>query len=158
MTWCDVWCSYVTQTRGSLAFSNKRDCWCCMYHAACKVEFQPFKRWYSQLTFFIFFSNMVHSFYKGTGLSLIHISEPTRRYAISYAVFCLKKKWRTSAVSTTVWMVETQLCKLRGTCNTNNPSCSRTPGCQVSGLRTNIKHRITSLDININTSTRTVTC
>ena len=44
------------------------------------------------------------------------------------------------------------------TCNTNNPSCSRTPGCQVSGLRTNIKHRITSLDININTSTRTVTC
>ena len=25
-------------------------------------------------------------------LSLIHISEPTRRYAISYAVFCLKKK------------------------------------------------------------------
>ena len=24
-------------------------------------------------------------------LSLIHISEPTRRYAISYAVFCLKK-------------------------------------------------------------------
>ena len=28
----------------------------------------------------------------GRGLSLIHISEPTRRYAISYAVFCLKKK------------------------------------------------------------------
>ena len=25
-------------------------------------------------------------------LSLIHISEPTRRYSISYAVFCLKKK------------------------------------------------------------------
>ena len=25
-----------------------------MYHAACKVEFQPFKRWYSQLTFFNF--------------------------------------------------------------------------------------------------------
>ena len=25
----------------------------------------------------------------GIGLSLIHISEPTRRYAISYAVFCL---------------------------------------------------------------------
>ena len=25
-------------------------------------------------------------------LSLIHISEPTRRYAISYAVFCLKKE------------------------------------------------------------------
>src|SRR5665647_1040610 len=26
------------------------------------------------------------------GLSLIHISEPTRRTPISYAVFCLKKK------------------------------------------------------------------
>ena len=26
-----------------------------------------------------------------SNLSLIHISEPTRRYAISYAVFCLKK-------------------------------------------------------------------
>ena len=29
--------------------------------------------------------------YKDSHLSLIHISEPTRRYAISYAVFCLKK-------------------------------------------------------------------
>ncbi len=29
---------------------------------------------------------------KDWDLSLIHISEPTRRYAISYAVFCLKKK------------------------------------------------------------------
>ena len=27
-----------------------------------------------------------------SGLSLIHISEPTRRTPISYAVFCLKKK------------------------------------------------------------------
>ena len=27
----------------------------------------------------------------GFTLSLIHISEPTRRYSISYAVFCLKK-------------------------------------------------------------------
>ena len=27
-----------------------------------------------------------------TSLSLIHISEPTRRVVISYAVFCLKKK------------------------------------------------------------------
>ena len=27
----------------------------------------------------------------GKGLSLIHISEPTRRTPISYAVFCLKK-------------------------------------------------------------------
>src|SRR5674536_124113 len=30
--------------------------------------------------------------YKGDGLSLIHISEPTRLLSISYAVFCLKKK------------------------------------------------------------------
>ena len=29
---------------------------------------------------------------KGLFLSLIHISEPTRRTPISYAVFCLKKK------------------------------------------------------------------
>ena len=29
---------------------------------------------------------------KGDNLSLIHISEPTRQEAISYAVFCLKKK------------------------------------------------------------------
>src|SRR5665647_3718421 len=29
---------------------------------------------------------------KDLGLSLIHISEPTRRTPISYAVFCLKKK------------------------------------------------------------------
>ena len=30
--------------------------------------------------------------WKVQGLSLIHISEPTRRRGISYAVFCLKKK------------------------------------------------------------------
>ena len=29
-------------------------------------------------------------------LSLIHISEPTRLLSISYAVFCLKKKSRTT--------------------------------------------------------------
>ena len=29
---------------------------------------------------------------EGENLSLIHISEPTRRTPISYAVFCLKKK------------------------------------------------------------------
>ncbi len=32
-------------------------------------------------------------------LSLIHISEPTRLLSISYAVFCLKKKKRKTAVS-----------------------------------------------------------
>ena len=36
----------------------------------------------------------------GTGyLSLIHISEPTRRTPISYAVFCLKKKKKKRSVS-----------------------------------------------------------
>ena len=34
------------------------------------------------------------------GLSLIHISEPTRLLSISYAVFCLKKKTITSIVHT----------------------------------------------------------
>ena len=36
---------------------------------------------------------------KATGvcLSLIHISEPTRQEAISYAVFCLKKKKRSGS-------------------------------------------------------------
>src|SRR5665647_3766732 len=33
----------------------------------------------------------VQGFGAGVGLSLIHISEPTRRTPISYAVFCLKK-------------------------------------------------------------------
>ena len=32
----------------------------------------------------------------GEVLSLIHISEPTRQAEISYAVFCLKKKKRTT--------------------------------------------------------------
>ena len=32
-------------------------------------------------------------------LSLIHISEPTRRTPISYAVFCLKKKRRASGAA-----------------------------------------------------------
>src|SRR5665647_3880814 len=33
-----------------------------------------------------------HLVYEVVDLSLIHISEPTRRTPISYAVFCLKKK------------------------------------------------------------------
>ena len=32
------------------------------------------------------------------GLSLIHISEPTRRTPISYAVFCLKKKKKKTTI------------------------------------------------------------
>ena len=34
--------------------ANDNLCKCLMYHAACKVEFQPFTRSYSQLTFFNF--------------------------------------------------------------------------------------------------------
>ena len=42
---------------------------CLMYHAACKVEFQPFKRSYSQLTFFnlkkyIFTAGVLQYFYE----------------------------------------------------------------------------------------------
>ena len=37
------------------------------------------------------FGDEVADLVDGVTLSLIHISEPTRRYAISYAVFCLKK-------------------------------------------------------------------
>src|SRR5680860_1717493 len=36
-------------------------------------------------------------------LSLIHISEPTRRTPISYAVFCLKKKKNKQTISTTIY-------------------------------------------------------
>ena len=34
--------------------ANDDLCKCLMYHTACKVEFQPFTRSYSQLTFFNF--------------------------------------------------------------------------------------------------------
>ena len=44
----------------------------------------------------LFCSNLLQQLYNLTdtalALSLIHISEPTRRTPISYAVFCLKKK------------------------------------------------------------------
>ena len=33
-----------------------------MYHAACKVEFQPFTRSYSQLTFFNFYKKFFFGF------------------------------------------------------------------------------------------------
>ena len=41
----------------------------------------------------------------------------TSMFGISHAIQNIKK-WKTSAVSTTDWMVETQLCKLRGTSDT----------------------------------------
>src|SRR5665647_3839948 len=42
-------------------------------------------------------STAVSGSHMPSGLSLIHISEPTRRTPISYAVFCLKKKTRQKA-------------------------------------------------------------
>ena len=40
------------------------------------------------------------------------------KYLKGFAFQCFIKSWKTSSVSTTVWMVETQLCKLRGTSDT----------------------------------------
>ena len=50
---CKTWVFNGEQEKKSIShiFSNTL---CLMYHAACKVEFQPFKRSYSQLTFFNF--------------------------------------------------------------------------------------------------------
>ena len=62
---------------------------CLMYHAACKVEFQPCKRSYAQLTFFNFYKK--NNFHK-------------KLKNVSCEYDYLKKK-----------IVETQLCKLRGT-------------------------------------------
>ena len=60
-----------------------------MYHAACKVEFQPFKRLYSQLTFFNFFIKKVaatmsrslrgHENCGRVATLLLHCSESTPR-------------------------------------------------------------------------------
>ena len=36
---------------------------CLMYHAVCKVEFQPFNRSFSQLTFFILFVSIYSGVY-----------------------------------------------------------------------------------------------
>ena len=49
-------------------------------------------------------------------LSFNHSVGRTRSWRLS--IFYFIKSWKTSAVSTTVWMVETQLCKLRGTSDT----------------------------------------
>src|SRR5680860_1644138 len=42
---------------------------------------------------------MAESAVEDLDLSLIHISEPTRRTPISYAVFCLKKKKQTEHIT-----------------------------------------------------------
>ena len=43
-------------------------------------------------TMYFWFKQVIQENHAGLNLSLIHISEPTRRVVISYAVFCLKKK------------------------------------------------------------------
>ena len=43
--------------------------------------------------------------HKVYGLSLIHISEPTRREGISYAVFCLKKTFFNDTATTEIYTV-----------------------------------------------------
>ena len=46
---------------------------------------------------------MVSAFQKVVTLSLIHISEPTRPYEISYAVFCLKKFFFNDTATTEIY-------------------------------------------------------
>src|SRR5678816_4620557 len=43
------------------------------------------------------------------GLSLIHISEPTRLLSISYAVFCLKKKKKNLSESLNNYVIDTAI-------------------------------------------------
>ena len=62
-------------------------------------------------------------------LSLIHISEPTRRTPISYAVFCLKKKFPEINYSLSM---NANLCKIR---NKQTNFTRRTPQ-EVSSLQT----------------------
>src|SRR5665648_1130313 len=50
------------------------------------LDFSSARRWRNPITV----SRLRHG--SSAGLSLIHISEPTRLGMISYAVFCLKKK------------------------------------------------------------------
>ena len=45
----------------------------------------------------------------GSSLSLIHISEPTRRTPISYAVFCLKKKKKNRTNLTLIHIYKIQI-------------------------------------------------
>ena len=51
-----------------------------------------------------------HSIY--VVVQYVHTAVPT--YLLLHIRMYFIKSWKTSAVSTTVWMVETQLCKLRG--------------------------------------------
>ena len=59
-----------------------------------------------------------------TGIDLFHLLQSYSDWSFSSVIiintpeYFFIKSWKTSAVSTTVWMVDTQLCKLRGTSDT----------------------------------------
>ena len=54
-----------------------------MYHAACKVEFQPFKLLYSQLTFF----NFLYFFVKNKkNIELLVVTSSTDKTAATYVL------------------------------------------------------------------------
>eukprot|EP00658_Telonema_sp_P-2_P076113 TRINITY_DN66147_c0_g1_i1.p1 TRINITY_DN66147_c0_g1~~TRINITY_DN66147_c0_g1_i1.p1 ORF type:complete len:114 (-),score=34.44 TRINITY_DN66147_c0_g1_i1:10-351(-) len=71
------------------------------FHVACESsiarEHRQRKRYWEQLVV----TAGSDSFEELSGLSLIHISEPTRLLSISYAVFCLKKKTQYNPTQTT---------------------------------------------------------
>src|SRR5674476_1625883 len=77
------------QSRHRVATANRycQDLWRCRRNGSCdwyRVCTRPCPDGYS--------CSPLYGAYGPYGLSLIHISEPTRQAEISYAVFCLKKK------------------------------------------------------------------
>src|SRR5450756_2862727 len=56
---------------------------------------------------------------RGLGLSLIHISEPTRLGMISYAVFCLKKKKHKTTISLIIKLATSTTIHIITTSSTN---------------------------------------
>src|SRR5680860_1791143 len=78
-----------------------------MFLVAGNVVFRPFGHpiagtyeWTGFLTALAIGLALSHCAARDGHLSLIHISEPTRRTPISYAVFCLKKKKTNTTIIT----------------------------------------------------------
>ena len=116
---CGCFCEKLTRRSYYVALVNRRrdlkkkkksllsskDCfgWCALIHSrtlssrACERAKQRDQN--SQWTFFFYLEKQKQKMVPGWN------------YSTEYFI----KNWKTSAVSTTVWMVETQLCKLRGT-------------------------------------------